>query len=67
MLTFSEFLQTTKGKVCVEKSDYHTHIDNWLKVIRRDQVLQHSTLYCSAHRNYNITSSIYYDNTCSCL
>lgn len=38
LLTFSEFLQTTNGKVCLEKSEYHTHIGNWLKVIRRDQV-----------------------------
>eukprot|EP01036_Dinobryon_divergens_P033461 gene33461-43246_t len=38
LLTFSEFLQTTNGKVCLEKSEYHTHIRNWLKVIRRDQL-----------------------------
>ena len=37
-LTFSEFLQTTAGNECIAKGDYHFHIENWLTVIKRDQV-----------------------------
>jgi len=38
LLSFSEFLQTSEGKVCVAKGDYHSYIANWLKVVCRDQV-----------------------------
>ena len=38
LLTFSEFLQTKAGEVCIAKGDYHSHIANWLTVIKRDQV-----------------------------
>ena len=38
LLTFSEFLQTKAGGVCIAKGDYMSHIANWLTVVKRDQV-----------------------------